>query len=203
MEHIKLIMGGWVGTTRFTHLDYREWSETTCTLAYIRRAMSALPDNQFPSNRWHFTWGTTLLHSCSAVKNLYFLKARKDWLLVVEIIAIGSWPVHAWYLSKDGFVRRKQWNDTTSLQHQLPKNARSSGHFGTQSSVSHDYRLVRPACVTFWPASLKTNGNIAVTLIPTTLSARPIWKHFASGKACSLFSFHFPCAGLFQMIEFF
>ena len=27
--------------------------------------MSALPDNQCPSNRWHFTWGTTLLHSCS------------------------------------------------------------------------------------------------------------------------------------------
>ena len=24
VEHIKLIMGGWVGTTRFTHLDYRE-----------------------------------------------------------------------------------------------------------------------------------------------------------------------------------
>ena len=30
LEHIKLKMGGWVGTTRFTHLDYREWSETTC-----------------------------------------------------------------------------------------------------------------------------------------------------------------------------
>ena len=41
VEHIKLIMGGWVGTTRFTHLDYREWSETTCTLAYIRRHVSS------------------------------------------------------------------------------------------------------------------------------------------------------------------
>ena len=37
----------------------------------ISGAISALPDNQSPSNRWHFTWGTTLLHSCSAVKNLY------------------------------------------------------------------------------------------------------------------------------------
>ena len=35
-EHIKLMMGGWVGTIRFPHLDYRAWSETTCTLAYIR-----------------------------------------------------------------------------------------------------------------------------------------------------------------------
>ena len=26
LEHIKLIMGGWVGTTRFTHLDYRKWN---------------------------------------------------------------------------------------------------------------------------------------------------------------------------------
>ena len=41
VEHIKLIMGGWVGTTRFTQLDYREWSETTCTLAYIRRHVSS------------------------------------------------------------------------------------------------------------------------------------------------------------------
>ena len=40
-EHIKLIMGRWVGTTRFTHLEYREWSETTCTLAYIRRHVSS------------------------------------------------------------------------------------------------------------------------------------------------------------------
>ena len=31
-----------------------------------------LPDNQSPSNRWHFTRETTLLHSCSAMKNLYF-----------------------------------------------------------------------------------------------------------------------------------
>ena len=37
----------------------------------ISGAMSFLPDNQSPGNRWHFTWGTTLLHTCSAVKNLY------------------------------------------------------------------------------------------------------------------------------------
>ena len=41
VEHIKLIMGGWVGTPRFPHIDYREWSETTCTLAYIRRHVSS------------------------------------------------------------------------------------------------------------------------------------------------------------------
>ena len=41
LEHIKLIMGGWVGTTRFTHLDYHGWSETTCTLAYIRCHVSS------------------------------------------------------------------------------------------------------------------------------------------------------------------
>ena len=40
-EHIKLIMGGWVETARFTHLEYHEWSETTCTLAYIRRHVSS------------------------------------------------------------------------------------------------------------------------------------------------------------------
>ena len=28
-------------TTRFAHPDYREWSETTCTLAYIRRHVSS------------------------------------------------------------------------------------------------------------------------------------------------------------------
>ena len=38
----------------------------------ILGAMSSLPDNQSPSNRWHFTRGTTRLHSCSAVKSLYF-----------------------------------------------------------------------------------------------------------------------------------
>ena len=41
VEHIKLIMGEWVGTTGFTHLDCREWSETTCTLAYVRRHVSS------------------------------------------------------------------------------------------------------------------------------------------------------------------
>ena len=129
-----------------------------------------------------------------------FLKARKDWLLVVEITAIGSWPMHAWYLSEDGFVRRKQWTDTTSLQHQLPKNARSSGHFGTQKQRQHNH-LVRQLALHFDPHHWKTNGNIAVTLIATTLSARPIWKHFASGKACSLLSFHFLCTGLFQTVN--
>ena len=42
VEHIKLIMGGWVETTRFTHFDdHREWTETTCTLAYFRRHVSS------------------------------------------------------------------------------------------------------------------------------------------------------------------
>ena len=41
LKCIKLIMGGWVGITRFTLCDYREWSETTCTLAYIRRHVSS------------------------------------------------------------------------------------------------------------------------------------------------------------------
>ena len=41
LEHIKLITGGWVGATRFTHLDCREWSETTCTLAYTRCHVSS------------------------------------------------------------------------------------------------------------------------------------------------------------------
>ena len=50
----------------------------------ISGAMSALPDNQSPGNRWHFTWGTTLLHTCSAVKNLYV----KCNMLIAEIFVL-------------------------------------------------------------------------------------------------------------------
>ena len=34
-------MGGWVGATRFTHLDCRDWSETTRTLTSVRRRVSS------------------------------------------------------------------------------------------------------------------------------------------------------------------
>ena len=50
----------------------------------ISGAMSAPPDNQSPGNKWHFTWGTTLLHSCSAVKNLYV----KRNILIGEIFVL-------------------------------------------------------------------------------------------------------------------
>ena len=58
----------------------------------ISGAKSALPDNQSPSNRWHFTWGATLLHSCSAVKNLYFFALlAPDTLPVLGVlVALGS-----------------------------------------------------------------------------------------------------------------
>ena len=60
--------------------------------------MSALPDNQSPSNRWHFTWGTTLLHSCSAVRNLYFFRSAKTIYRVKKLNSTerGAFFRHFW-----------------------------------------------------------------------------------------------------------
>ena len=52
----------------------------------ISGAMSALPDNQSPSNKWHFTLGTTLLQSCSAVKNLYVSNTLLGGVFTVKLV---------------------------------------------------------------------------------------------------------------------
>ena len=61
---------------------------------YISGAMSALPDNQSPSNRWHFTWGTTHLHSCSAVKNLY-------WNRTQLVLSLWLWRLSSVSITED------------------------------------------------------------------------------------------------------
>ena len=67
----------------------------------ISGAMSALPDNQSPSNRWHFAWGTTLLHSCSAVKNLYFIAFLFIQWCVFAPRLLGSERIQFWWTQRN------------------------------------------------------------------------------------------------------
>ena len=69
---------------------------------HVHSLFSALPDDQSPGNKLPYTWGTTLLHSCSAVKNLYFLCVRFQCLPC--LLTISSW-VSELFVTEDTALR--------------------------------------------------------------------------------------------------
>ena len=121
----------------------------------ISGAMSALPESQSPSNRWHFTWGTTLLHSCSAVKNLYY--SWKSFQLSWKSFqpSYSKWSVSFMYIGNI-FL-------SLSLPLSLPLSLSLSS-----LSVSVSVSLFLPLSLSLSPLSLSL--SLSLSLLSSSLS---------------------------------